>query len=112
MIAPEKLQALEAKFKALKIQPSDITEQFLASDKLGGCKIDDASDVVYLRHIPTGLEVRCKESHDPELNRFLARQMLANKIQESLTGVSDSMREFERIKKRKARLGRKANQKW
>ena len=112
MITPEKLQALEAKFKALKIQPADILEQFLASDKLGGRRIDDASDVVYLKHIPTGLEVRCKESTDPELNRFLARLKLANKIQESLTGVSDSMREFEKINKRKARLKRKANQKW
>lgn len=101
IVTPEKLQELEEKFKALKIQASDITQ-----------KADITSTVVYLKHIPTGIEVKCKKSPEPKLNYFLARQMLAYKIEEKLTGVSDRMREFEKIRKRKARAQRKSNQKW
>ena len=112
MTTPKKIQALEAKFKAFKILPSDIIEKSITSDKKSGQTREDTPDTVYLKHIPTGIEVRCRESAEPELNRFLARQTLADKIEERLTGVSDRMREFERINKRKARLKRKSNQKW
>jgi protein subunit release factor B len=112
MVSPEKSQALEAKFKALNILESDITEKFMTSGNKGGQKANKSSNAVYLKHLPTGIEVKCKESRERELNRFLARRILAYKIEEKLTGTSDRVREFEKIRKRKARYRRKANQDW
>ena len=112
MITPEKKDALEAKFRAFKVLASDIIEKLTGPDRKSGKAEDDAIETLYLKHIPTGIEVRCRESAEPELNRFLARQMLADKIEERLTGISDRMPEFEKMRKLMARKRRKANQKW
>jgi protein subunit release factor B len=103
MVTPEKLRDLEQKFKALNILPSDIVEKFMTSGNKGGQKANKTSNAVYLKHIPTGIEVKCKESRERELNRFLARRILAFKIEELQTGTSERMREFDKIRKRKAR---------
>ena len=112
MVSPEKIEALEAKFRALNIFVSDITEKFMTSGKKGGQKANKSSNAVYLKHLPTGIEVKCNETRERELNRFLARRTLAYKIEEKLTGTSDRIREFEKIRKRKAKHGRKANKDW
>ncbi len=103
MVSPEKLQALEAKFKALNILSSDIIEKFMTSGNKGGQKANKTSNAVYLKHLPSGIEVKCKESRERELNRFLARRILAYKIEELQTGTSERMREFDKIRKKKAR---------
>jgi protein subunit release factor B len=112
MVSPEKKEALEARFKTLNILSSDITEKFMTSGKKGGQKANKRSNSVYLKHLPTGIEVKCNETRERELNRFLARRTLAYKIEEKLTGTSDRIREFEKIRKRKAKHGRKANRDW
>jgi protein subunit release factor B len=103
LVSPEKLQALQAKFKTLNILPSDIVEKFMTSGNKGGQKANKTSNAVYLKHLPSGIEVKCKESRERELNRFLARRILAYKIEELQTGTSDRMREFDKIRKKKAR---------
>ena len=103
MVTPEKLRELEKKFKTLHILPSDVIEKFMTSGNKGGQKANKTSNAVYLKHIPTGIEVKCKESRERELNRFLARRILAFKIEELQTGTSERMREFEKIRKKKAR---------
>lgn len=103
MVTPEKLRELEEKFKTLQILPSDVIEKFMTSGNKGGQKANKTSNAVYLKHIPTGIEVKCKESRERELNRFLARRILAFKIEELQTGTSDRMREFDKIRKKKAR---------
>ena len=107
MVTPEKLRDLEQKFKTLKILPSEIVEKFMTSGNKGGQKANKTSNAVYLKHIPTGIEVKCKESRERELNRFLARRILAFKIEELQTGTSERMREFEKIRKKKARSNKR-----
>jgi protein subunit release factor B len=107
LVSPEKIQALDAKFKALNILPSDIIEKFMTSGNKGGQKANKSSNAVYLKHLPTGIEVKCKESRERELNRFLARRILAYKIEELKTGTSDRIREFDKIRKKKSRSKRR-----
>lgn len=107
MVTPEKTQALEDKFKVLKILPADITEKFMTSGNKGGQKANKTSNAVYLKHLPTGIEVKCKESRERELNRFLARRILAYKIEELQTGTSDRMKEFDKIRKKKSRSNKR-----
>jgi protein subunit release factor B len=103
MVTPEKRLALEQKFISLNIKPNDIIEKFMTSGNKGGQK----ANAVYLKHIPTGIEVKCKESRERDLNRFLARRTLAFKIEELTTGTSERMRGFEKIRKQKDRKRRR-----
>jgi peptide chain release factor len=109
MVTPEKRIALEQKFLVLNIKPSDIIEKFMTSGNKGGQKANKTSNAVYLKHIPTGIEVKCKESRERDLNRFLARRVLAFKIEELKTGTSDRIREVEKIRKQKDRRRRRNN---
>jgi protein subunit release factor B len=107
MVTPEKRLALEQKFISLNIKPNDIIEKFMTSGNKGGQKANKTSNAVYLKHIPTGIEVKCKESRERDLNRFLARRTLAFKIEELTTGTSERMRGFEKIRKQKDRKRRR-----
>jgi len=51
--------------------------------------------------------VKCKESRERDLNRFLARRLLVFKIEELTTGTSDRVREIEKIRKQKDRRRRR-----
>ena len=108
MVTPEKIKALEEKFLKLGIKPQDIEEKFMASGCKGGQKANKSATAVYLKHLPTGIEVKCRETRERELNRFLARRTLAYKIEERLTGTSERMKEHEKIRKNKARRKRRA----
>jgi peptide chain release factor len=103
MVTPQKLQALEDKMKRLNIRPADIIEKFILSSGKGGQHANKTSTCVYLKHIPTGIEVKNSETRERELNRFLARRILADRIEEKLTGTSERMKEFDRIRKRKSK---------
>jgi peptide chain release factor len=108
MVSPEKRLALEQKFLVLNIKPSDTIEKFMTSGNKGGQKANKTSNAVYLKHIPTGIEVKCRETRDRDLNRFLARRLLAFKIEELKTGTSDRMKEIEKIRKQKDRRKRRS----
>jgi protein subunit release factor B len=65
----------------IDIREEDLEEHFVRSRGPGGQKINKTSSCVYLKHIPTGLEVKCREERSQVLNRMRARQILAEKIE-------------------------------
>lgn len=97
--------------KRLNIRPADIQEKFILSSGKGGQHANKTSTCVYLKHLPTGIEVKCSETRERELNRFLARRILADRVEEKLTGTSDRLKEKEKIRKKKSRNKRRSNQK-
>ncbi|HRU40187.1 MAG TPA: peptide chain release factor-like protein [Candidatus Goldiibacteriota bacterium] len=107
MVSHEKRAALEKKLERLGIKRPDIREKFMPSGCKGGQKANKTSNAVYLKHLPTGIEVKCRQSRERELNRFLARRILADRVEELLTGASDRTREAERIRKQKDRNRRR-----
>lgn len=112
-VSPEKQKALENEMRRMGIREQDLVERFVRSRGHGGQKVNKTSTCVYLKHLPTGIEVKCQETRSQPLNRFLARRTLVEKLQLLVMG-SESPGEKERLKKRKqkGRRKRKANKKY
>jgi protein subunit release factor B len=108
MVSPEKREALEQKLLKLGINNSNTIEKFMPSGKKGGQKANKSSNAVYLKHMPTGIEVKCNETRERDLNRFLARRLLAYKVEELLTGTSDRIKELDKARKQKDRRRRRS----
>ncbi len=60
----------------------DLEERFVLGSGPGGQKVNKTSSTVRLYHAPSGLTVKVGESRSRELNRWLARRELAEKILE------------------------------
>jgi peptide chain release factor len=108
-VSPGKIKALQERMDALGIYEKDIAEKFIRSQGRGGQKLNKTSTCVYLRHIPSGIEVKCQEDRSQALNRFYARRILADKIEELITGNKPQI--IQRIQKQKNRRARRARAK-
>jgi len=108
MIRPDKIKTLQHRMKKLGIKESDISEKFMLPGSKGGQKADKTSSAVFLRHNPTGVEVKCSDTRQRETNRFLARRLLALKIEEKLTETSSRQRKIDKIRKQKAKRRKRA----
>jgi len=62
------------------IREDEIRERFIRSSAPGGQNVNKTSTCVYLKHLPTGLEVKCQVERSQAQNRYLARQILAEKL--------------------------------
>lgn len=103
---------LAAWMERLGIREDDIDEKFIKGGGAGGQKINKTSSCVYLRHRPTGIEVKCQRERSQSLNRFFARRELCEKVEAKLEGQSRARRqEAERIRRQKRRRSRRAKEK-
>lgn len=111
-VSEEKNRWLKEKMKSLGIHEKDIDEKFVRSSGKGGQKVNKTSTCVYLKHIPTGIEVKCMKDRSQSINRFLARRELVKKV-EKLTGIltSDDMKR-EKIRKQKLKSNKRARLKY
>lgn len=108
-VSPAKQKALLDRMASLGINESDIEEVFVRSAGKGGQHVNKTSTCVQLRHIPTGIEVRCQRERSQSLNRYHARVMLADKIELILKGSDSKVaRQQQRIKKQKQRRKKRA----
>jgi len=108
-VRPEKMKALQEKMERLGILEKDLIEKFVRSGGKGGQKVNKASSCVYLKHLPTGVEVKCQQERYQSLNRFLARRLLADKIETLVQGrLSREEQEREKIRRQKRRRSRRA----
>jgi peptide chain release factor len=111
-VTQEKDRVLHDKMEALGIKESDIIERFIRSQGHGGQKVNKTSSCVYLKHLPTGIEVKCQQERSQSLNRFLARRILVNKIENMILGKeSDEQQRIEKIKRQKRKRSKKAKEK-
>jgi len=112
MIKKEKIDALKQRMKKLNIQEKDLIEKFILGTGRGGQKIQKTHSCVYLKHIPTNIEIKCQRERSREMNRFFARQTLCNKIEQKLfKAQSLEQKKIYKIKKQKKRRSRKMKQK-
>jgi protein subunit release factor B len=64
------------------LREADLREQFIRSAGPGGQNVNKVATCVVLRHIPTGIEVRCQQERSQARNRILARSRLLYLLEE------------------------------
>ena len=111
-INPDKEKLLTEKMRKFGIKESDITEKFVRSGGHGGQHLNKTSTCVYLKHIPTDIAVKCEISRNQSVNRFLARRLLVNKIEEKIMGAkSEERQRIEKIRRQKRKRSKRAKEK-
>ena len=112
MISKEKQEKLQKRMNELGIYEADLTEKFILGSGKGGQKINKTSSCVYLKHEPTGLEFKIQQSRFRDDNRYLARRMLVDKLEERLLKKeSEKSRLAAKIRRQKARRSRRTKEK-
>ena len=107
-----KEEELAARMQRLGIKEEDLVEKFILGSGSGGQKINKTSSCVYLKHLPTGIEVKCQKDRSRELNRLFARRELCEKLEEILLKEkSKKQQAIEKIRRQKRRRSRRAQEK-
>jgi len=110
-VSLEKETQLAQRMAALGVREADIEESFVRSGGHGGQNVNKTSTCVMLIHRPTGLQVKCQATRQQGLNRFLARRLLLDKIEERQKGFVAARRdEIERIRRQKRKRSRRAKE--
>lgn len=111
-ISKAKEEALKQKMLNLDIREEDLVEKFIRASGRGGRKLNKTSSCVYLKHIPTNIVIKCQQERAQALNRYLARKILVNKIEEKLLGrLSEERKLIEKIKRQKRKRSKRAKEK-
>ena len=108
-VSAEKENQLNLRMTALGVRECDIDESFVRSGGHGGQNVNKTSTCVMLLHRPSGLQVKCQETRQQGLNRFVARRLLLDKIEEQQKGfVAAKRSEVEKIRRQKRKRSRRA----
>ncbi len=111
-MSPEKEAELLARMQSLGILESDLDENFIRGSGAGGQKINKTSSCVQLKHRPTGIEVRCQKERLQSLNRFFARRLLCDRIEQAQTGaIAKEVQAREKIRRQKRKRSKRAKEK-
>ena len=111
-VSKEKDQWLKERMKALGIHEKDIEEKFIRSSGKGGQKVNKTSTCVYLKHIPTGIEVKFMRERSQSLNRFLARRELVKRIEKLSGQLTPEDVKIHKAKRQKSKRKKRARLKY
>ncbi|MCX5777944.1 MAG: peptide chain release factor-like protein [Elusimicrobia bacterium] len=111
-VTDQKQKELEDRMLSFGIREQDIVEKFIRSGGKGGQNVNKVSTCVYLKHVPTGIEVKCQQERVQSVNRFFARRILVERIATLVEGKkSDAQQERERIRRQKRKRSKRAKNK-
>ncbi len=104
----QKIEDLKRRMVRLGIRDEDLIEKFVLGSGPGGQKINKTAACVYLKHRPSGIEVKCGRERSRELNRFFARRQLCELLEKKLLGLKTPKdKKLEKLRKQKKRRKRR-----
>lgn len=112
MITKEKWDKLSELMRTLDILEEDLIEKFIIGSGRGGQNLHKTASTVYLKHLPTGIEIKCQDTRRRQDNRYFARERLCSKLQALLSDEkTKEQQEREKLRRQKKRRSRRAKQK-
>ena len=103
---------IQSRLDSRGVRASDGEERFIRGGGPGGQKINKTSSTVWLRHRPTGIEVRCQAERSQSANREQAWRELCGKLEGRLRSAAreeQHARESERRRTRQKSRGQKVH---
>lgn len=81
-VSPAKVNALLARMAKLGVFEADLDESFIRSGGKGGQNVNKVSTAVRLSHAPTKTEIKCSTHRTQGMNRYAARVLLCEKLEQ------------------------------
>ncbi|XP_044228306.1 mitochondrial translation release factor in rescue [Thunnus albacares] len=93
------------------LNEDELEEQFVRGSGPGGQATNKTSNCVVLKHIPTGIVVKCHQTRSVDINRKRAREIMREKLDISYKGEhSEVLVRKKESELRKQEKRRKANE--
>ncbi|XP_010718397.1 probable peptide chain release factor C12orf65 homolog, mitochondrial [Meleagris gallopavo] len=95
----------------VQLTEAELKEQFVRGDGPGGQATNKTSNCVVLKHVPSGIVVKCHQTRSVEKNRKIAREILQEKVDLFYKGEeSDVYKEKKASEKKKQEKKRRAKE--
>lgn len=91
------------RLQKLGVAFSDLEERFVRGSGPGGQKINKTSSTVWLRHRPTGMEVRCQAEESQAANRERAWVELCGKLEARARAAASALQQQHEAGRRRTR---------
>jgi len=88
-----------------RLDPAELQEKVTLGSGPGGQAVNKTANAIFLKHLPTGLWVKCHQTRSVEMNRKIAKQLLVAKLDNFVNG--DNSVENQKKVKEKVKLDRK-----
>lgn len=96
----------------LGILDDDLAEKFIRGSGHGGQKINKTSSCVYLKHEPSGIEIKCQRDRSQTMNRYHARVELCEQLETIALGKKTARKQArEKVRRQKRRPSKAKRQK-
>lgn len=111
-VTSKKEDELRRRMAECGLEENDLAEKFIRSGGPGGQHVNRTATCVYLKHTPTGLEVKMQQARSQSLNRFYARRRMCELL-EAADPARTTPQDLKRakIRKQKARRRRRTKSK-
>jgi len=111
-VSEKKNDALNTAMQRLGIREADLQETFVRSGGPGGQHVNKVSTCVVLKHIASGISVRCQQERSQAMNRFFARRLLVDKLDARIRGrESAESQRIAKIRRQKRKRSKRAKDK-
>ncbi len=104
-------QDVRKRLRKLQILEKDIQEYFVLSSGPGGQNVNKVATCVVLKHVPTGIQIKCQEGRTQRYNRIRARELLAERFEAYRQQVIAAERQArEKLRRQKRKRSRRSKE--
>ena len=95
MLSSRKEEELRQRMEKLGILDEDLVEKFIRGSGSGGQKVNKTASCVYLKHEPSGIEIKCQQDRSRVMNRYIARKELCEQLAEIALGIKSKRQQSQ-----------------